>query len=88
MLREPDPDAAAAKLQVFLDTVPVLPFSAETARRCASLRETLRRQGKQPNRRALDLLIAATALEHDLIMVTANTQDYDDIPGLQLYYSS
>jgi predicted nucleic acid-binding protein len=35
--------------------------------------------------RALDLLIAAPALEHQLTLVTRNLGDYNDIPGLDLY---
>jgi len=33
----------------------------------------------------LDLLIAATALEHELTIVTRNIEDFNDIPGLVLY---
>ena len=32
----------------------------------------------------LDLLIASTALVHNLTVVTHNTQDYANIPGLNL----
>jgi len=35
--------------------------------------------------RALDLLIAATALVHDLSLVMRNEDDYRDISGLRLY---
>jgi predicted nucleic acid-binding protein len=35
--------------------------------------------------RALDLMNAAIALEHDLILVTRNIEDYKDIPDLKLY---
>ena len=31
-----------------------------------------------------DLLLAATALEHNLTLITRNTRDFADIPGLQL----
>ena len=65
--------------------VPVLPFSAETARRCAELRNALARAGKRVRPRSLDLMTAATALEHRLTLVTRNTSDFDDIPGLDLY---
>jgi len=61
-----------------------LPISPEIARRCAQLRETLRREGKRVRQRALDLLIAATALEFGLTVVTRNSEDYRDIPGLSL----
>jgi predicted nucleic acid-binding protein len=36
------------------------------------------------NSRALDLIIAATALEYDLTLVTKNTDDFKDIPHLSL----
>lgn len=69
----------------FAEGVPVIPLSLPVARRCASLRETLRAQKRRVNSRALDLIIAATALEHDLTLVTRNHEDYKDIPGLKLY---
>lgn len=73
------------RFEAFFNSVPVLPLSPSIARRCAGLREQLKRDGKQPNRRALDLIIAATAIEHGLVLVTANVRDFADIPGLTLY---
>ena len=35
-------------------------------------------------RRILDRLIAATALTHDLTLITINGPDFRDIPGLKL----
>jgi tRNA(fMet)-specific endonuclease VapC len=46
------------------------------------LRVELRRQGI--NVAALDLLIAAVALLYDLTLVTNNTKDFQNIPGLRL----
>ena len=85
VLRSSGPEGNQSKLKAFVDTVPVLPLTATVARRCAHLRETLRRQGKRVNARALDLIIAATALEYDLTLVTRNTEDYADIPELKLH---
>lgn len=82
--RSADPALAHARLQDFLESVPVLPLSVSVAERCAEVRESLRQSGKQFRRRALDLIIAATAIEHDLTLVTRNRGDYDDIPGLTL----
>jgi predicted nucleic acid-binding protein len=48
----------------------------------------LRRQKLQVNERALDLLIAVTAIDHGLILVIRNLRDYDDIPGMTLYRRS
>ncbi|HEV2109285.1 MAG TPA: hypothetical protein VGR16_13570 [Thermomicrobiales bacterium] len=43
------------------------------------------RAGRSVDHRALDLFIAATAIEHGLSLVARNTRDYADIPGLVLY---
>jgi predicted nucleic acid-binding protein len=85
LLRSSDRATVEAKFQSFLTDVPIAPFSQEVARRCAALREELRVQGKRVRPRALDLITAATALEHNLTLVTRNTADYADIPGLTLY---
>ncbi|MDQ2783683.1 MAG: type II toxin-antitoxin system VapC family toxin [Chloroflexota bacterium] len=69
----------------FFANANVLAFTPAVARRCATLRQELRRQGKRVNSRALDLCIAATALEHNLEFVSNDRGDYDDIPGLTLY---
>jgi predicted nucleic acid-binding protein len=86
--RSPNREDALAKLHIFLEGVPVVPFSLAVARRCARLREQLKQQGKRVNSRAFDLIIAATALEHNLTLVTRNLDDYHDIPDLTLYQSS
>ena len=87
-LVSPDPHAAQVKLDAFLDGVPIAPISDGVARRCALLRTQLQQEGKRVRSRALDLLIAATALEHGLTLVTHNLDDYGDIPELSLYTSS
>ena len=84
-LRSPGPSRAADELDAFLGAAPLLPYSVDVARRCARLREDLKARGKRARSRALDLLIAATALHYDLTLVTRNRADYDDIPDLQLF---
>lgn len=86
--RSPNREKAQAQLDAFLAEVPVLPLSLSVARRCAQLRETLRQQDKRVRARALDLIVAATALEYNLTLVTRNTDDYDDIPELKIYSAS
>ena len=54
----------------------VLDVTLEIARRCASLRATLRAEGKP--RTQADMLIAATALVHDLPLATRNVRDFKD----------
>ena len=85
VLRGQESEAASAQFAALVAAVPVLPFSRAVAERCARLRETLRQQGKRPQQRALDLIIAATALTHDLVLVTRNVADYQDLPDLVLY---
>ena len=85
VLRSPTPEQASNDLDFLLRNIPILPVTAPIARRCAGMRETLRQQGRPVRTRALDLLIAATALEHQLTLVTRNFEDYHDIPGLVLY---
>ena len=64
--------------------ISVVPFDRREAHRCADLRTALRARGKRVRPRSLDIMIAATAIEHDLTLVTNNPGDYDDIPELSL----
>jgi predicted nucleic acid-binding protein len=85
VLRSTHRQEAQEQFEAFVAVVSTLPLSEEVARRCAELREMLRVQGGRVRARALDLIIAATALENNLILVTRNTRDYADIPGLRLH---
>lgn len=79
-----DPVAEEAALQDLVASFPVLPFTATEARRCALIREELRRQGRRTESRSLDLLVAATAIEAGFVLVTRNTRDYRGIPNFRL----
>ena len=79
-----DPVSSEAEFVLLLETVPVLPFSEPVARRCAQLRADLAERGRRVRSRAIDLIIAATALHYGLSLVTRNVTDYSDIPGLTL----
>ena len=81
-IRAPDTGRALDELNALVEDVPVLIFDEAIAIRCAQLRDDLIRAGRRVNRRIWDLLIAATALEHDFILATRNVRDYRDIPGL------
>jgi tRNA(fMet)-specific endonuclease VapC len=83
-LREPE-GTSASMLQQYVSSIPIVIVSEAIARRCAFLRRTLSSQGKRVRQRSLDLLIAATAIGHDLTLVTRNRHDYHDIPGLILF---
>jgi len=54
----------------------VLPVTLRIVRRCANLRAELARKGKP--RTQADMLIAATAAEHGLTLVTRNERDFVD----------
>ncbi|HEV2108088.1 MAG TPA: type II toxin-antitoxin system VapC family toxin [Thermomicrobiales bacterium] len=73
------------ELHAFLRSVAVLDISRPVARRVAEIRLDLRHRGRPVNNRIADLFIAATALHHDLMLVTRNTRDYEDIPGLVVH---
>jgi tRNA(fMet)-specific endonuclease VapC len=78
-----DPVREEQTLLQFLRGVTVLDVDAEVARRYAVVRGSLRQQGiliPQP-----DILIASTALQYDLPLVTRNLRHYQRIPDLKLY---
>lgn len=69
--------------RLFLRGVDVLPLSKSIMRQFAQIRGELRRTGNIiPDS---DILIGATALQHNFIVVTRNRKDFQRIPGLVLY---
>lgn len=80
-----NPKRAEATFSTFLRKGAVLGVSRGVAKRNGLVRMELRRQRREVTHRAFDILIAATALEHDLTLVTRNLTHYDDIPSLRLY---
>jgi tRNA(fMet)-specific endonuclease VapC len=64
----------------FLASVTVLAFSTAEAEQAAQIRAILKTQGQPIG--AYDVLIAATALQHHLLMITANQREFDRVPGL------
>jgi tRNA(fMet)-specific endonuclease VapC len=82
---ERDPERANAVFRAFLREVDVLGINEAVATKTALIRADLRRQGRSINHRAMDLLIAATAVDNGLILVSRNTRHYDDISDLRLY---
>ena len=78
-----DRRAAERGLREFLRAVTVLPYSRAVARRAAELRGTMRQRRLRIEHRALDILVAAAALQYGRTMVTSDA-DFDDIPGLTI----
>ncbi len=78
--------ANAAKILVgieyLLQDVTVLPFDSACAEAFGKLRGVLKQQGRPVN--PIDLQIAAVAKVHNLTLVTNNTKDFENIPGLTL----
>ena len=68
----------------FLSEVKVLPPNRRIMRRFAQVRGDLRRTGQLIG--DADIIIAATALHYNLIVVTRNIRHFDRVPGLTLYY--
>lgn len=69
----------------FLRGVDVLGINRATARRTADIRVDLRSRKRSINDRAMDLIIAGTAIAHGLVLVSRNSRDYSDIPALLRY---
>jgi predicted nucleic acid-binding protein len=67
----------------FIRTTKVLPLSRLTMERFAHIRGDLRKQGQLLA--DMDLLIAATAITHNLTLVTGNKRHFARIPGLTIY---
>ncbi|MFA6037596.1 MAG: type II toxin-antitoxin system VapC family toxin [Legionellales bacterium] len=68
-------------LDAFLSTIKILDFKQGDAQHAALLRAFLHQEGKPIG--SYDLLIAACALHHDLILVTSNSKEFTRAPGLQ-----
>jgi tRNA(fMet)-specific endonuclease VapC len=73
-----------AGLEAFLEGKEILPLSQAVMEHFAIVRGALPRQIRQQIG-DMDILIAATALEHDLTLLTRNLKDFQQIPDLKLY---
>lgn len=67
---------------VVLAAVTVLPYDVDVARIYGQIRAELESAGKLPGE--ADLQIAATALWHDLELVTGNLRHFERVPGLRI----
>jgi tRNA(fMet)-specific endonuclease VapC len=79
-----NPEPALAGLRNFLKGKPILPLTQPIMERFAQIRGSLPRPVRQQIG-DLDILIAATCLEHDLTLLTRNRKDFQQIPHLKLY---
>jgi len=65
-----------------LQEVTVLDFDRDCAAEFGKVRVQLRRSGIDVP--SVDLMIASVAVVYDLTMVTHNTADFQNVPGLRL----
>jgi predicted nucleic acid-binding protein len=79
-----DPTPALAGLRSFLKGKAILPLTQLIMERFAHVRGSLPRSIRQQIG-DLDILIAATCLEHNLTLLTRNLKDFQQIPNLKLY---
>lgn len=70
------------RIELLLSALEILPLEPPADRRYAELRNHLSRQGTLigPN----DLLIAAHVLATDLMLVTANSREFEHVPSLRV----
>ncbi len=74
----------SAFVEAIITKVPVLNFTADVARLHAELYALIVKQGHSVG--AHDLIIAATALSHGHSVVTANRQEFERVPGLNVLH--
>lgn len=79
-----DPATALGALLAFLEGKDLLSPTLKIMERFGILRGGLTRRVRQQVG-DMDLLIAATAIEHDLTLLTRNLKDFRHIPDLKVY---
>ena len=77
-----DPKRSQVMLEEFLSGVVILGLDEEICKRFGQLRGSLRKRGQIIG--DFDLLIAASALRHQLTLLTNNRKHFDGIVGLQI----
>jgi tRNA(fMet)-specific endonuclease VapC len=78
-----NPEAHLLTFRQFLSPYRTLTLSDPIVERFAEVRSVLRRRGQLiPD---FDLLIGATALHHELTVLTFNRRDFERIPDLRIY---
>ena len=79
----PNPDGHIVAIRHFLDSCRMLEVSDAVCERFGELRAGLWRRGEKIT--DFDLVISATALCHDLTLLTFNRRHFERIPGLRIY---
>ena len=79
-----DPEAGIRNLARFIRNKQIINMSPEIMERFAIIRGPLSKHLRRQIG-SLDMLIAATALVHDMTLVTRNRRDFQHFPDLRLY---
>jgi tRNA(fMet)-specific endonuclease VapC len=78
-----NPDAHIEKFRTFLKNFHLIDLNLPTMETFAEVRAHLRRRGQIiPD---FDILLAATALHYDLVILTNNRKHFERIPDLKIY---
>jgi tRNA(fMet)-specific endonuclease VapC len=77
-----EPELRMEIIAGFAGRVSTLPFTSAIARVAGQLRHKLKTKGEMIG--AYDILIAATALSHDLVLMSNNMREFKRIEGLKL----
>lgn len=80
--RSQAPPDLKARLDVLLRSLQILAFGESEARAAARIRVGLESAGTPIG--PMDLLVAATALEREAVLVTHNTREFGRVKGLRL----
>ncbi len=81
-LRLKDAKRSQETLEGFLSGVDILGLDEEICKRFGQLRGSMRKRGQTIG--DFDLLIAATALRHNLTLLTNNRKHFEVIAGLEI----
>jgi predicted nucleic acid-binding protein len=76
------PESNHIAIDNFTSSIPVVGIDQNVARIFADIKAQLRKEGTLIE--DLDLMIAATARAHNLLLVTNNTEHFQRVPGLVL----
>jgi tRNA(fMet)-specific endonuclease VapC len=69
-------------IETFLNSITILTFGSKEAEQSAEIRSILKISGSPIG--AYDVLIAATAITHNHIVVTSNVREFQRVPNLQI----
>ena len=82
--KDPSERALRAAYMRQLEMRPTLEITKQTAASFGVLAATVKQSGRSPRPRYNDLWLAAQAIEHGYELLTLNTRDFEDLPGLRL----